>query len=420
MWHRDTVGQLRPYLTGVSDPHVLRVLGGVVRRMAGAVLTDPYANAINDGPTGGLADQHDRPVPSPEVWERKYEVDSLCSVLSFGYELWAASGSTAHLDAHFADAVAVVLDVWRVEQDHEQASAYRFERVAGPFQDDTLERDGLGAPVARTGMTWSGFRPSDDRCTYGYLIPANAAAVIALNGIVELCAHGLLPPTLGTRALELATELATGIVHHGLTGTAAGPIYAYEVDGLGGVNLMDDANVPSLLSLPYLGWCAPDDPVYQRTREFLLSDQNPYYFRGSSASGIGSPHTPARYVWPIALCMQALTSGSRHEAEELYRTLVSTDAATGVMHESFDVDDPDRFTRPWFAWANSLFAELALGLAGLPAPRPIPPVPGPVADVVERIPQWSRGTGEGRAPLAGSWLTSNDCAGDVDAAGGEG
>jgi meiotically up-regulated gene 157 (Mug157) protein len=382
MWHRDTVGQLRPYLTGVSDPHVLRVLGGVVRRMARAVLTDPYANAVNDGPTGGRADEHDRPVPSPDVWERKYELDSLCSVLSFGYELWAVSGSTAHLDADFADAVALILDLWRVEQDHERGSAYRFERTAGPFAADTLERGGLGSPVARTGMTWSGFRPSDDRCVYGYLIPANAAAVVALNGVVRLCERGALPGVLGARAVDLATEIAAGIARHGVAHTGAGPIYAYEVDGLGGVNLMDDANVPSLLSLPYLGWCATDDPLYRRTRAYVLSDENPYHHQGTAASGVGSPHTPARYVWPIALCMQALTASSREEAVRLYRTLVSTDAGTGQMHESFDVDDPSRFTRPWFAWANSLFAELGLSLAGWPVPRPVPPVPGPVADAV--------------------------------------
>lgn len=382
MWHRDTAGQLRPYLTAASDPQVLGMLGGVARRMARAVLADPYANAVNDGPTGGLADEHDRPAPSPYVWERKYELDSLCSVLSFGYELWAVSGSAAHLDADFAAATALIMDVWRTEQDHEQASPYRFERVAGAYRDDTLERGGLGSPVAHTGMTWSGFRPSDDKCTYGYLIPSNAAAVIALNGVVRLCERDVLPGALGPRALELATEIATGIARHGVSRTDSGPIYAYEVDGLGGANLMDDANVPSLLSLPHLGWCDRDDPLYLRTRDFVLSDRNPYHYRGGSAGGVGSPHTPARYVWPMALCVQALTADSREETARLYGTLLSTDAGTGLMHESFDADDPGKFTRPWFAWANSLFAEVALSLAGFPVPRPVPPVPRPVADAV--------------------------------------
>ena len=382
MWHRDTLGQLRPYLSGVADPQVLRVLGGVARRMAGAVLADPYANAINDGPTGAHADEHDRPPPAPYVWERKYELDSLAAVLSFGYELWAASGSSAHLDERFAEATAVILDLWRVEQEHERGSPYRFERLAGPFRGDTLDRGGLGSPVGHTGMTWSGFRPSDDRCEYGYLVPANAMAVVALNGVVHLAGRGVLPSDLGARALDLSAQVAAGIARHGVVDTEAGPIYAYEVDGLGGANLMDDANVPSLLSLPYLGWCDLDDPLYRRTRAYVLSAANPYHYRGSAARGVGSPHTPPDHVWPMSVCVQAMTSDSRAEAAALFRMLLASDAGTGQMHESLHVDDPATFTRPWFAWANSLFAELALRLAGVPAPRPVPPVPAAVAEAV--------------------------------------
>ena len=376
MWHRDTVGQLRPYLTGAADPAVRRVLGGVVRRMARAVQLDPYANAVNDGPTGATAEEHvDRPPPGPDVWERKYEVDSLSAVLSFAYELWAVTGSTAHLDAHLVRATERILDVWRTEQDHERSSPYRFERIAGPYTKDSLDRQGLGSPVAHTGMTWSGFRPSDDRCELGYLVPANAAAVVALNGVVHLAERGALPEHLGPSALTLAVEIAAGVARHGVVGGR----YAYEVDGLGGANLMDDANVPSLLSLPYLGWCEPDDPLYQRTRAFVLSTGNPYTYDGRKASGIGSPHTPPGHVWPMSLCVQALTSDSPDDQAALFRTLLATDAGTGQMHESFHVDDPAIFTRPWFAWANSLFAEVGLRLAGVPVPRPIPPMPATVA-----------------------------------------
>jgi meiotically up-regulated gene 157 (Mug157) protein len=382
MWHRDTVGQLRPYLIAAGDPRVRRALGGVVRRMARAVLLDPYANAVNDGPTGAHADEHDRPPPAPGVWEQKYELDSLCAVLSFGYELWAAGGGTAHLDDEFGAAVVRILDLWRTEQNHERSSAYRFERLAGEFRGDTLDRGGLGSPVAYTGMTWSGFRPSDDRCEYGYLVPANAAAVIALNGLVQLGRNDLLPADVADGALALATEIAAGVARHGVVDTPTGSVYAYEVDGLGGINLMDDANVPSLLSLPYLGWCDRSDPVYRRTRAMVLSDTNPYFYRGTAAAGVGSPHTPPRHIWPIALCMRALTAESAEEVDALFRTLLATDAGTGLMHESFHVDDPAEFTRPWFAWANSLFAELGLRLAGTPVPRPVPPLPDEVAAAV--------------------------------------
>lgn len=385
MWHRDTLGQLRPYLVAAGDPQVRRALGGVVRRMARAVLYDPYANAFNDGPTGAHADEHDRPPPAPGVWEQKYELDSLCAVLSFGYELWAAGGGAAHLDDEFGAAAVRILDLWRAEQDHERSSPYRFRRLAGEFRGDTLDRGGLGAPVAHTGMTWSGFRPSDDRCEYGYLVPANAAAVIALDGLVHLGENGLLPADVAGRALALATEIAAGVARHGVVDTPAGPVYAYEVDGLGGTNLMDDANVPSLLALPYLGWCDPDDPTYRRTRAMVLSDTNPYFYRGAAATGVGSPHTPPRHVWPMALSIQALTSESAEEVDTLFRMLLATDAGAGLMHESLHVDDPAVFTRPWFAWANSLFAELGLRVAGTPVPRPIPPLPDEVAAAVREV-----------------------------------
>src|SRR4051794_17247581 len=217
MWLRDTVGQLRPYLAAAgSDPELRRLLQAVCDRLVDCVLMDPYANAFNDGPTGARADPSDHPAPSVQVWERKYEVDSLCAVLSFGYALWRVTGSAAHLGPRFAEAAAAVVALWRLEQRHDTASPYRFTRPEGEFSDDSLPRDGLGAPTEFTGMTWSGFRPSDDRCAFGYLVPANAAAVIALDGLVDLAAHGLLPELLGTDALELSVSIAGGIARHGV------------------------------------------------------------------------------------------------------------------------------------------------------------------------------------------------------------
>jgi meiotically up-regulated gene 157 (Mug157) protein len=226
-------------------------------------------------------------------------------------------------------------------------------------------------------MTWSGFRPSDDRCELGYLVPANAAAVVALEGLADLAAHGVVPPDLGTRAARLAVEVARGIVEHGIVDGPDGPVYAYEVDGLGGAVVMDDANVPSLLSLPYLGWTAPDDPLYRRTRSLLLSPRNPFWYEGSAISGIGSPHTPPRHVWPIALCMQALTETGRDGRVAVLDALLRAWAGEPGMCESFHVDDPWQFTRDWFCWADSLFAELVLSLTSTPVPTfPPPRLPG--------------------------------------------
>lgn len=212
-------------------------------------------------------------------------------------------------------------------------------------------------------MTWSGFRPSDDRCHHGYLVPSNAMAAVALSGLAEL-ATAIGDPGLAADATALSAEIATGVRTHGVTAGADPTVYAYEVDGLGVQLLMDDANIPSLLSLPYLGWCDPGEQLYLRTREFVLSDANPYYYAGSSASGIGSPHTPPDHIWPLSLTMQALTSDDEAERTRLAELLLRTDGGTGSMHESFHVDDSATFTRPWFGWGDALFAELLLDLTG--------------------------------------------------------
>lgn len=380
MWLRDAAGQLRPYLVAADDPEVADVLVGAGRRMSELVLVDPYANAFNDGPTDTHPDEHDDPRPSPQVWERKYEVDSLASHLTFAYEVWRASGRTDHLDAAFVAAATTVLDLWETEQDHDRLSGYTFARRDGEFAHDTLDRDGRGGPVARTGMTWSGFRPSDDRCRFGYLVPANAAAVVALEGLADLAVHGRVAAELGMRAERLATEIAAGIIGHGIIDGPDGPVYAYEVDGLGGAVLMDDANVPSLLSLPYLGWTTPDDELYRRTRTLLLSPANPYWFNGAAGHGIGSPHTPQGHVWPISLCMQALTADGTQESRAVLDLVLSAWAGEPGMCESFHIDDPWVFTREWFCWADSLFAELALSLTDHAVPRLLPPrLPGVAA-----------------------------------------
>lgn len=208
-------------------------------------------------------------------------------------------------------------------------------------------------------MTWSGFRPSDDACEYHYLIPANCFAAVILGELAAIARAAWQDEAFALEALRVRCEIvqgieAYGIVHH----PRFGRIYAYEADGLGHFRLMDDANVPSLLSLPYLGYLPPEDPVYQNTRAWLLSGENPCYFQGKAACGVGSEHTAAGYVWPIALAMQGLTANCFEERERIIRLLLGTTAGCGRMHESFYADDPAQFTRPWFSWADSLCAEL--------------------------------------------------------------
>ena len=253
-----------------------------------------------------------------------------------------------------------VVEVLRCEQRHED-SDYRFIRTDCP-PSDTLTHEGMGEPVACTGMTWSGFRPSDDACQYGYLVPSNLFAVRVLRGAEKL-AKLMNDDALAAEAAALGREIAAGVEAFAkVNDPLFGEIYAYEVDGLGHANLMDDANVPSLLALPYLEVCDRNDPLYLRTRAFALSHRNPYYREGALARGVGSPHTPEGYIWPIALCVQAMTSSDDAEVAAILRMLMTTHAGTSFMHESFDPDAPEKFTRPWFAWANSMFGEMLVRL----------------------------------------------------------
>ncbi len=364
MWLRDSTAQVRPYLIPARHDQALAdVLVGVSKRQVEFVLLDPYANAFNESPNA-RGHQSDRTTMRPWVWERKYEVDSLSSVLELAYRIWLETGRADHLGDRFVQAARLILDVWMLEQHHER-SAYRFERPDPTLPTDTLSHHGRGGPVGFTGMTWSGFRPSDDACTFGFLVPANMQAVVVLGHLERIAAEVLHDDLLRFEAGALRRTIRDGIETHGRVRHAHfGEIYAYEVDGLGQAHLMDDANVPSLLSAPYLGYCAKDDPTYQRTRAFILSSANPFFFSGQAAQGVGSPHTPGPNIWPISLCVQGLTSNDQLERLSLLETLIRTDAGTGLMHESFHQDDPKVFTREWFAWANSLFAEFVLDVCG--------------------------------------------------------
>ncbi|RAP74646.1 glycoside hydrolase family 125 protein [Paenibacillus montanisoli] len=365
MWLRDSSAQVRPYIQLASDdPELAAIIEGLLKRQFRCILIDPYANAFNEEPNDNRYENDitELPAPNPWVWERKYEIDSLCYPIQISYLYWKQTGSTDVFDDTFRQAAARIVELWRVEQKHMEESPYRFTRLSGP-PSDTIHNNGMGEPVGYTGMTWSGFRPSDDACAYGYLIPSNMFASVVLGYLSEIASEVLADAQLQQEARSLKEDIDRGIQAFGIyKHPAYGDMYAYETDGLGHYTLMDDANVPSLLSIPYLGYSAKDDPIYLNTRRFILSPDNPYYYEGLRAKGIGSPHTPPRYIWHISLVMQALTSTDDREIAELVKLLIDTDGDTGFMHEGFHVDDPGQFTRSWFAWANTLFGELILKL----------------------------------------------------------
>ncbi|MDO5410542.1 MAG: glycoside hydrolase family 125 protein [Lachnospiraceae bacterium] len=365
MWLRDSVAQLRPYLIlAKEDDEIADILAGLVKRQFMCINIDPYANAFNEAANGNCWEK-DETEMGPWIWERKYEIDSLCYPLQFAWLLWKNTGRTSQFDESFTAGARKILQVFKTEQNHEENSPYHFIRKNTYFTD-TLSRDGKGALVkSGIGLTWSGFRPSDDACVYGYLIPSNMFAVVVLRYLAEIAEAVLLDKELASQALELSDSIEEGIEQYGITLTEAfGKVYAYETDGFGQYNLMDDANVPSLLSMDYIGYTGRDPEVSENTKKLILSEINPYYYAGTKAKGIGSPHTPARYIWHISLAMQGLISSDREEKREILEMLANTDGGKKLMHEGFHADDPCRYTREWFSWANAMFCELVLDYCG--------------------------------------------------------
>lgn len=366
MWLRDSVSQVRPYLIPAKeDQEIADLLVGLVRRQMFYVNLDAYANAFNAGPDGACWEK-DETQMSPWVWERKYEVDSLCYPLQLAWLIWKNTGRTDQFDEEYVKGTERILTLWETEQYHEEKSPYSFVRRNCYFTD-TLSRSGKGALVkSGIGLTWSGFRPSDDACVYGYLIPSNMFASVVLERTQTVLEKVLGLPALAARAGELAGQIHAAIEREAVIHNSQyGDIYAYEVDGYGQYCLMDDANVPSLLSMKYLGYRGDRTETEENTRRFILSEANPFYYKGSAAAGIGSPHTPVNYIWHISLAMQGLTSDLRDEKLHILRLLKNTDGGKGMMHEGFHVDNPAEYTREWFSWANAMFCELMMDYCGL-------------------------------------------------------
>jgi len=366
MWLRDSSAQVWPYLRFARKDERLRaLLEGIVRRQVRMILIDPYANAFtrqtSDPPLSWAV--HDRTKLYPGVAERKWEIDSLCYTIRLAHGHWQATGDTRPFDAQWKAAAAAILRTFTEQQRKQSPGPYSFQRqAASPY--DTLALSGFGNPARPNGMIFSMFRPSDDACIYPLFVPANLFAVQALGWLAELAAHAAQDTELAARAAALANEVAQATLQHArVNHPQFGEMWAYEVDGYGNSLLMDDANAPGLVSMAYLNENTISDPVYQRSRAFALSDANPYFFRGTAAEGIGGPHIGLNAIWPMSIMYRAFTSTSDAEIRQCLRWLRDTTAGTGFMHESFHKDNPAKFTRSWFAWANTLFGELILKLA---------------------------------------------------------
>ena len=367
MWLRDSSAQVMPYLPFTKqDPALSRLLEGVIRRQAHLILIDPYANAfVRTTSSPPLSwSLHDQTHMRPGVGERKWEIDSLCYPIQLAHAYWRVTGNGAPFDETWREAAHAIVRTFREQQRKTNHGPYHFQRAAAS-PTDTLMLSGYGNPIRPNGLICSMFRPSDDACIYPFFIPANLFAVVSLHRLAELATGPLSDPKLASDCTTLATEVADAVARHGIVEHPVhGKIYAYEIDGYGNHVCMDDANAPGLLSLPFLGACSISDPLYQRTRGFALSKDNPYFFQGKAAEGVGGPHIGLGYIWPMSILLRAFTSNHDDEVRQCLYTLRNTTGGTFFMHEAFQQDNPKDFTRPWFAWANTLFGELIMKLAG--------------------------------------------------------
>ena len=363
MWLRDSGAQVWPYLPLIyEDPELKQLIAGVILRQFKCICIDPYANAFYKEADKRGEWASDITDMKPGVHERKWEIDSHCYPIRLAYEYWQVTSDSSIFSDLWIETIKNVLKTFHEQQRKEGVGPYTFMRnTSRSF--DTLSNDGKGTPVKPVGLIASSFRPSDDATTFQFLVPSNFFAVTSLRKAAEILLNVNKRADLAIECLELADEVEAALKKYATYDHPEfGTIYAFEVDGFGNHLLMDDANVPSLLAMPYLGSVDVNDPIYQNTRRFVWSESNPYFFRGKVAEGIGGPHIGYDMAWPMSIMMKAFTSQDDEEIKWCVETLMKTDAGTGFMHESFHVDDPNNYTRSWFAWQNGLFGELILKL----------------------------------------------------------
>ncbi|MDR2282367.1 MAG: glycoside hydrolase family 125 protein [Sphingobacterium sp.] len=358
MWLRDSSAQVWPYIPFMKkDPKLKDLILGLINKQSQCINIDPYANAFYNDPTKKGEWFSDHTQMKPGIHERKWEIDSLCYPIRLAHRYWKETGDITPFDADWVKAQENTYKTFVEQQRKESLGPYNFSRTTSRGTD-TLQVDGWGYPVNPVGLICSSFRPSDDCTIFLFLIPSNLFAIKSLRQSAEIL-RKIDNSELAGKMESLANEVEQAVQKYGIIDHPQhGRVYAFEVDGFGSYMMMDDANVPSLLALPYLESVDVKDEVYQRTRNYILSKNNPFFFQGTAAEGVGGPHIGRDMIWPMAIIMRAFTSTDDNEIRNCIKTLASTHGGTGFMHESFHKDDPTKFTRHWFAWANTLFGEL--------------------------------------------------------------
>ncbi len=360
MWLRDSSAQVWPYLPLMKeDKNLQELVKGVINRQVKCILKDPYANAFYKDETKISEWKDDKTDMKRGVHERKWEIDSLCYPVRLTYGYWKETGDTSVFDSSWKEAMRLVIKTFKEQQRLENNGPYHFERTTS-WATDGVPLGGYGYPTNKIGLIHSMFRPSDDATVYPFLIPSNFYAAKAMSQLSEMMSQMYLDNEMRIAATQLGSVISEALLKHAFVRHEKyGRVLAYEVNGFGSINLMDDANVPSLLSLPYLlGSEFSKKPEYINTKRLLLGADNPFFFKGKAGEGIGGPHVGVDYIWPLSIIMRGLTSNDDTEIKLCLRMLQKSHAGTGFMHEAFHKDDATKFTRKWFAWANTLFGEL--------------------------------------------------------------
>lgn len=381
-WLRDSTNQLAQYQKlATKDPALHMLILGAINTQAEYVIESPYCNAFQPprpsmlDPNYGAQQDYVHPAYEPNfVFECKYEIDSLANFLSLANQFYDHTKSTEFLTPRWYLALDRILHVLDAQSKSTfsprdglyQHNEYTFRRQA-TSGTETLNLGGIGNPLnSGTGLIRSAFRPSDDASTFGFFIPGNAMMAVELNRTAQMlkASASSAGKKIADDLWERSKTITEGIYNHGVVQHKVfGEVFAFEVDGYGSAILMDDANIPSLLALPILGFVDKDHHTYQNTRKMILSQQgNPYYLSGPVFHGIGGPHIGVENAWPMSLLVQAMTSDDPKEIMTCINT-VKNASSLGLINESVNVLRSSDYTRSWFAWANSVFAQTILGLA---------------------------------------------------------
>ncbi|HVU84099.1 MAG TPA: glycoside hydrolase family 125 protein, partial [Puia sp.] len=325
MWLRDSSAQVWPYLQLVKNDEQLRqLIHGVINRQVMCIHLDRYANAFYKDESKISEWKSDLTEMRPGVHERKWEVDSLCYPIRLAYQYWKLTGDITPFDSAWEESISLILKTFKEQQRKHGQGPYTFQRTTA-WATDGVPLGGYGYPVKPVGLICSMFRPSDDATIFPFLVPSNFFAVVSLRqaaGMVNKISHNA---SLASECNSLADEVEQALQQYAvIPDKTSGKIYAYEVNGFGSFNLMDDANVPSLLSLPYLNAVDNHDLTYRATRKFVLSGDNPFFFKGAAGEGIGGPHAGMDMIWPLSIIMRGLTSTDKAEIRNCIQMLVNS------------------------------------------------------------------------------------------------